>query len=240
MTPIENLISVEENKLNQGLPTNETINILFNLITLKNRNGQKADNYKDIKSFVNNYITVIKVADYGYDNFNYDKIETLLKLLTPGEQVTVLQFAISATSRELPEHNRDWFIERKHSAEIKYILTKKNAISYPKAFFLFTGLNITRLFFALILFFLIINILLLPSASNTYSLFKIEYASYSSNFLINHILNVLSLFADLDNNFKIEPLNWWGLILMIVGKISFVLLMVNFIYRKICDKISLK
>jgi hypothetical protein len=238
MNQIEDLITNEENKLKNDLAPNEAINILYNLISLKNRIHKTKDNYKDIKSFINYYIDVIKFSDYGYDVINYEKIEKLINLLEYKEQISVLQYAISVTKRELPEHNKEWFVEKKHKCEIDHIWSQKTINLFPKAFFLYSGLNISRLLLTLLLFFLLTCLILLPSPKFFFPFFNITYDNYSESFIINHFLNIFSLFADIDNDFKIKPINWFGLISLVLGKISFIILIVNFFYRKITDKIS--
>ena len=192
------------------------VSILYNLISLKNKINRKNDNYKDIKQFLDYYINFIKSANYGYDNFNYEKIEKLLLLLNPAEQVTLLQYAISITYRELPEYDREWFLERKYQAEIDSIINSKDYKFYPKALFLFCGQSIKRVFLTLGVFFLFISLILLPAPIKCLVLFKLSYENYSSNFIFNHLLNILSLFADIDNDLVIEPINWIGLFLSLI------------------------
>lgn len=237
---LDEIIKQEEQRLNISQSSKESVDILYNLIFLKNRLGRSNENYTDIKQFLNYYVDYIKIANYGYDNFNYNKIETLLNLISPAEQITLLQYSISTIAREFPENDREWFIKRKHQAEIKNIISLGLWQYFFKAFFLYVGLSLKRLFCTLLIFIVLISLMLLPSPKDCFICFSISYEHYSDYFLINHFLNVLSLFVDLENDFKITPLNWWALILLIIGKISFILLFVNFIYIKISDKISLK
>ena len=67
-----------------------------------------------------------------------------------------------------------------------------------------------------------------------------QLIEHLNNFIVNHFLNMCSLFADIDNDLKINPLNWLGVLLIIFSKIIFILLIVNFIYRKLSDKIAVK
>ena len=240
MSELTNQILIEEAKLETNKSPTEIVNILYNLIHLKNKVGRIDQNYIDIKKFVDNYFEVLKISNYGYDSINYSKFEKLLKFLPHKEQYEILRYSISVSTRELPEYNKDWFVARKHQAEIGKILNDKIFTQYPKAFFLYTGLSTGRLLVALTVFFVLVTAILLPAKFEKFAVFDVKYHNYNSNFLVNHFLNILTLFADLDNNLKIEPLNWWALILIIIAKVSFVLLIVNYIYRKIIDKISIK
>lgn len=240
MKNIEELIQTEENKLTENRSANELANIYYNLICLRHNTGSKNDTYKNIKRFFDNYIESIKGENYGYDNFNYQKIINLLDLLKLNEQIAILQYAISTTARELPEHDRNWFISKKHEIEIRDILTNRKISQFPKAFLLYCSHSVRRLLITLLAFFLLVYVVLLPAQSSEVVLFIIKYESYSSNFTLNHLLNVISLFSDLDNNLKVTPIGLTGLIIAVIGKIFFVALIVNFIYIKISDKIALK
>ncbi len=240
MNKIYDLITSEENKLHTNISCTHKINIIFNLIDLKNENGHTSDNYKLSKCFITNYIESIKIEDYGYDNFNFLKIEKILGYLNPSERFSFLQYCSSVMAKELPDHNREWFIEQKNKSEFKCILCERNFRKYPKAFFLYFGMNLWRLSLILFIFYLIVYFFLLPAPYNSWSIFEITYENYSNNFYINHFLNILSLFSDLNNNFIISPEKPIGLFLIVISKISFIVLLVNFIYRRFTDKISLK
>jgi len=237
---IDDIIRADEQKLKECSNPNNGLNILYNLIILKNKDSNKKENYKDFKKFIDFYIEVVKLSDYGYDKLNHNKIEKVLNFLNFEEQISALNYAISVSARELPEHDKNWFIERKNKAEVQNILCKKQFRYYPKALLLVCSYSIFRLFLIVLCFLLLVFVLLLPASDPSYSIFKITYENYSSNFLVNHLLNILSHFSDIDNNFKIEPMNWFALILLILGKLLFILIIVNFIYRKITDKINIK
>lgn len=235
---VKKILEEEYKKLNESTSESEKSNILFNIIKLKTKNCQAENLYKDIKQFIDHYIETIKLADYGYDNYNYLKIEQLLEFLPSNQQISILQYFTSVSARELPEHDRNWFITRKHKAEINQIVENRNYTLYPKIILLYLGQSITRLLFGLALLFILTCIMLLPAPSESMAIFEITYESYSQSSFINHLMNVLTLYADIENNVKVEPLNIFGLLAIILGKLLFVTFIVNFIYFKISDKIS--
>ncbi len=237
---VEDIIKEEYKKLSHSKSESEKSNILYNIVKLKVKISQSDGLYKDIKQFVDSYIETIKLADYGYDNYNYSKIEQLIDPLPSNQQISILQYITSVTSRELPEHDRTWFITRKHKSEIKQILESKNYLQYPKTVFLYLGQSITRLLLGLTLLFVITCFILLPAPIDSLAIFDITYENYSQYSLINHIMNVLTLFADIENDLKVEPLSLIGLIVIIIGKLLFISFIINFFYFKISDKISQK
>ena len=106
----DELFEREEERLKKSKNPSESANILFNIIALSFKSDKKNDIYKDAKRFIDCYVELIKSANYGYDSFNFNKLEKLLNMLPPEEQVAILQYALSITARELPEHSVDWFI----------------------------------------------------------------------------------------------------------------------------------
>lgn len=236
----EEILKIEIDNLNSCKTANEKSNILYNIIKLNIRNSCKTDHYKNIKSFIDNYVESIKSADYGYDNFNYNKIEQLIISLTPDEQISILQYMISVTSRELPEYDRSWFVTRKHKSEIDSILSNRKYKSFPKIILLYFGQSVQRLLLGLFILFFITSFILMPAPTNTFAVLNVTLEQYNENQFYNHLLNIFSLFANLENGLKIYPNNWFGLLLIISGKLFFVVFIINFIYYKISDKISQK
>jgi hypothetical protein len=237
---IEDIIKDEYKKLSDSINESEKSNVLYNIIMLKVKLSQTDGLYKDIKQFSDSYIETIKMADYGYDNYNYSKIEQLIQYLPSNEQISILQYITSVSARELPEHDRTWFVTRIHQSEIKQIFESKNYIQYPKTVFLYLGQSVVRLLLGLTVLFIITCLILLPASIDSFAIFEVSYEIYSQNSMLNHIMNVLALFADLNNNLKVEPIGLFGLLVIIIGKLLFITFIINFFYYKISDKISQK
>ncbi|MCW2119206.1 hypothetical protein [Flavobacterium sp. 7A] len=237
MKNIKRKIDIEEYRLRTEISDDEKSNILYNLIFLKKKANLDEYIYKDIKLFIYHYLRHLKSANYGYDNINYDKILTLINLLPLDQKVSIIDYIILNSTKELPEVNQNWFLTKKHNFKIEEIFKLKKKNKYIYGIFLICGKSTTNLLLSLILIFILINIILLPAYNASFELFKITYEIYSDNFTINHILNVLTLFVDLDNKLTITPNNYFGLLLIVFGKILFAILLINFIYIKISDKI---
>jgi hypothetical protein len=241
ISPVEAFIKSEEQRL-QAHPDHDTaVNILYNLISMKSlTNNRKDEVYKDAKKFIDHYVEAIKEGAYGYDLLNRDKIDIVLAKLNYLEQKELMQYALSVTSRELPEHDRNWFVDKKHYAEKRHIFENRLVTMYPKAFLLHCNQSMISIGIVLILYYFAVVILLLPAPYESMGIFEIKYEYYSKHFLLNHAMNVLSRFALIESNFKIKPTNWWALLVMIVGKLTFIGFIVHFIYKKLSDKIAVK
>ena len=65
MNDIESMIDKEEKRLDNSTSPNDKLNIMYNLIVLKNASGNTKDNYLSIKKLIDYYIELIKISDYG-------------------------------------------------------------------------------------------------------------------------------------------------------------------------------
>lgn len=238
----EEIVRSKINELDKSIyyvkSPSEGVNMLYNLILLKGSIKDKTDLYRLSKTFFNYYIEVIKNSNYGYDTFNFSKIDNILNHMDLKAQASLLQFVISSMTRELPEYDKEWFVCKKSKVQLKDLICNFRIRNLLKIISLFSGLNIWTLIATLAFVFILIAIILFPTEFDTYKLFELNYENYAINPYLNHFLNVLTLFADFDNNFKIKPLNWFATILMVISKITFITIIVNFIYVKITDKIN--
>lgn len=98
--------------MNNSTTLNERLNMLYNIINMRQSIGDSNHNYRDIKDLINTYINLIQTSDYGYDTFNYDKLEKVISKLTYKEQISILNYSLSILAREYPEYEKDWFWHR--------------------------------------------------------------------------------------------------------------------------------
>lgn len=240
MDQIEELIIAESETLSHSDIPSVCLNIQFNLIALKNINKKHEDNYCDVKKLINYSVENLKSGAFGYDAINYSKIENVLNYLSHKERVSVLKYGLSILTKELPEYDKEWFIRRINVEKIADIFKNKEILNYPKAFFLYCSLNITHLTLVFLVSFFIVYLVLLPTRNVYFQLFELDYQPYSNDFLYNHALNVLTLFSGLSNGLIIRPLSPFAVLIIIFSKVLFIVIIVNFVYRKVTDKISIK
>lgn len=235
---IKKLIEIEEENIRQSKDSNEIVNRIYNLIFIKHE--EKFSIYTDIKTFIKYYTKLVETNKYGYDSLCYDKAFKVIDLLPYNERISLLNFLISTIVREYPEFEIETIQTKIKTIKIKTIFVEKEWLKIPNAILLWSSLRLSTLFFVLLLFIVIVYVILLPAPTFFTPLFEIKHANYSNNLHLNHILNVLSLFVGIDNSCEIRALNPLGLIELMVGKIVFILVIVNFVYKKITDKISIK
>ena len=67
------------------------------------------------------------------------------------------------------------------------------------------------------------SVLTFPAFSSIFELFEIRYHNFAESFYLNHFTNTLSYLFGIESEFKIIPLNSFGVVLAVLGKISFYL-----------------
>jgi len=235
------IVRREYERLKTSTNPNEGVNILNNLIVIKHNNPQiilENTIYVCIKMLINKYVELVKINDFGYDLFCFSKLFKVISFLNYKEQLSILNYLFSILDKEFPQIEKECLIHFIKIVKINKIINEKEYKNFPQALLLYSSLDIISLLISLFLFILLVIIILLPAHFESMELFKIKYESYSDSFIINHVLNVLTLFGNIKNGLVVTASNTLGVILQLSGKTIFILLIVNFIYKKISDKIS--
>lgn len=215
-------------------------NHLYNLLILKHNNSCEYLTYNQTKLFVDSYIEYLEDANFGYDVFGYNKFIKIIEYLTFEEQISIINYTISKISKEFLEIDKKWFIKLKHKIEIKIILSKRDYKKYFRMLHLFIGQSLTRISIFVLLYYVMTSIILLSVNFNTIILFKVKYDNFSENYIINHLLNVAAFFVGIESNMEIIPINAGGVFVYLIGKLVFILLIINFLNVKITDKLENK
>ena len=227
------LISQQKKELAKSNIPNQKVGILYNLIAIKYKEQVDKNIYLDIKQLINNYIDLIRMNNYGYDLIYKEKILTVINYLPIEKKESILYYLYSELSREFPELDRSWVHNALKKVRINKLYKDKTIISLFYALMLYSSMNILNLILTIAIFVICVAIILLPSPYDWMTVFDINYAYYSDYFMVNHLLNVIAVFADINNGFHIKALNAFGLFIQLVAKFFFFTLIVNFIYKKI-------
>ena len=228
-----------ENNL-QGFNSRTKINILNNIIEIKNDNQEIRNHNRqltvDIKIFIDWIIDLHESAALGYDTYNVQQFSNLIRKLTYTEKKSLTSFFIRKLKLSGFENRLDDYQKLKKELEIaeyrkKWYLPSNFAlliISLPT-------LSLTYLIFELVIFFTIYVIFTLPAISDTFILYRIEYSTYESNFLVNHVLNIIADLVGLETSFKVLPMNVFGVILGALGRLLFISIVVKYLISKFLD-----
>lgn len=220
--------------------------LYYSIIQIKYADQQSANVrnsiYLDAKNFINIYIKSIDNRDLGYDIIDVDKIKKSIRFC----ENTSEQYQLSLLAYRLLKAKGYEDESKKMKA---FVNEKKTRLLYSKPyklgkyFNLILQLSTYNLFSIIItIVFLIIFsfIIFLPAPYDDWEIFKITYHNYSSNFLLNHFVNITSNLFAVDNDFKVETNSIIGIITLISIKFFYILFIVNYLYKKVIDILNSK
>lgn len=189
--------------------------------------------YIDIKKFIKYYLKSRANKDYGYDEYNSQKIISCIHNVDKYKQLELLVYV----KRHLQSsfEPTDWVDEQ--ISNVKKDLYKQKHNYFLWILYCCTD-SLLKMCLTIMFVFILTFLFLLPAFCDCMVLYQIEYAELTSNFYLNHIINVLALFFDLDIGCKLICLNCFSvLVYLIVRFLSFVVVG-NFLYQKIMQKLT--
>jgi hypothetical protein len=216
--------------------------LLFTIIQLKalKPNLYERTIYQDSKLFISTYISSIEERDLGYDIINTDKINRCINFINNvDEKYRLLNYA----HRILKNNNyeEESIIIKNSLNKIKTKLLVDSKYYFGKYFHILMHLSsysFWTLSLTIVSLFFITYIVLLPAPFENCSIFIITYKTYSTNFLVNHFINLISCLFDVNGNCQIATSSVVGVLLMIFIKLLYIVFIANYFYQKIIDFIN--
>ncbi len=217
--------------------------VLYQIIEFKgmNESERNVSNslYIDIKTFLDLYLRDDIALDVGYDMIEASKICYVIEVegTTSTERFNLYQFA----SRKLSNSSYEDLAELcKSKAKKNYTLKLWNERytfgKYLKLLLHISSYSLSSVFLSSFVLFVIISILLLPIDSGL-TVVRIEYDNYSCNRFFNHCLNVAGYLFGITSGFKAIAINGFGVVLLVLIRISIFLLIGNYLHNRIIEKI---
>lgn len=242
------MTQLPENKLKEKLDSEylklsevkprEYADICFGIIGIKKGcrlvESYKRSLYNDVKLFLMNYLNSFKTEDYGYDIPNEDKVKEAIDALPRKESLAMYRYA-KVLYEECGYDTT--FIERK-VCQIKALVALDDK-RYLKFLLQLSSYNVWTLLLSYVLFVCIVFFILLPAPSDWFSILNVDLHKYVHSPCKNHLLNTLAMIAGLDCGQTVVPTGMRGMLLLIAGKITFYLLIANFILKKLEEYLTL-
>lgn len=212
--------------------------LMFNIIEIKqtyNCKDYKYPLYTDVKYFIKFYFASKEFKDYGYDTINSEKLLDCIKKLDEERQLSILRY-LERTLQQL-FMDTEW-VEKQINKVLTIIYKKKHNLFLWILYF--STSSFLRTMMTVLILYLIVCLILIPVNNPIIHVFNIEYENYSSNLILNHLTNFLSFAFDLDTDFKIVCVSWFGVIIKSITKLLFITIFVNYLYLKIQKYLILK
>jgi hypothetical protein len=211
--------------------------ILYIILQIKkeddNFKSYKQSLYLDIKKFIKFYIKSTDKKDYGYDKLNVEKIIKAIETSSSEKEKYELSLYASrlinlnGLEAELIEFTKYLNISKTKSLKKDTSLSSKiRLISHVASYKLSSIVSI------LIVVFFLSYLIFLPSKVELFQIFRMDYSNYADGFYLNHFLNLFSLAIGIESKNIIIPLNGFGVFVLAILKLAYILIILNFLYQK--------
>ena len=240
METIKNLIYHSYETLFSSKNRVQKEQILFTIIELKNSNpglaNIKQSKYKDFKDFCVSYITNKNTLDYNHSTYSENIILDLLTTckFTTEETYHLLVFIqslykdshLNHTNIEAQIIQHKILIARQHRKWFKFIL-------------LTLSQKTTYTVIALLFFFTMELLILLPAPCEVMEIISFEKVNYCSDSIINHIVNALSLHIEFLDGATLSAATATGVILIGGWNLIYIILIVNILFKNLLTRIEI-
>lgn len=220
---------------------NNIPDLIYSIIQIKELNpnlvNYQQSLYVDLKLFISTYIESVDRKDYGYDVLNIEKIISSIESITEAdEKISLYLFSYKLLKEKQFENDAESLIKHIRKSKLQLFWTNKE---YWNCFFFCLSYSLIAILLFLLFIFLICYLVLLPATEERFMIFNFCTENFCDIFYFNHLLNLLCAFLSISSDIKIEPLNWWGVILLLTVKSFYVICVVNYFYRIILERLNL-
>lgn len=227
----------------QSLTLPEKFSVLNNIIEIKRLligYNKHHSTYLDFKQFFRLYIEVNDLNDFEYDEILIGKINSKLDFVNVYEKLKLLRIfkrLLKLNGHDNKAEECNHFI---NCTEIKCLQQKLGIKNIIRLIALWTSQTILHLCLSLLFLYLLTCAILAPAFLPNFEMFTMTKIQFSQDPIVNHILNVLSLLFDFDERMIVSSNSVWGVMLIILGKTSYILIILNFLIKKVIDEIKIK
>jgi len=194
--------------------------------------------YGDIKTFILCYINAIEEKAYGYYELNREKLMKKVNLVDLKEQIGLLTYFQKTAKSVGLDETYPWVTNELKKREIQLCIKEISLKNFFKLPYYIATYNLFALLISILSLYLIYSIFLLPAPFKSMIAFRSSFVSYSKNDFVNHFLNTLMSFCDVNSDFKANPLNWKGVLLEIFMKIALLILILGYLTEELKKRLQ--
>ncbi|MFN8229484.1 MAG: hypothetical protein U0V03_01045 [Bacteroidia bacterium] len=250
---INSLIQIETTKLkelenNKSSTFDDKLACLNNIIELKKLiNYSKDDSiYLDLKYFFKIYIKTVEEKDNNYDKISLNKIAIKLHGMELNQKISLLnifrrELLINHYTENITECDK--LIQRTklliYCKELSFENKLKSIKNIIRIVAIWSSDSLRNLAVCFIIFFLSSSLFFLEAPNQGFHTINYETETFCTSPSINFFLNLLTLFFDLEHGMKIEAVNAFGVLQIILGKIIYLGILINFLVKKASEFIKI-
>ncbi len=223
-------LETEENKMDDCKFSYQRLNHINNIIQIKVLQAtENVELYGDIKQFLNYYVLACEERNFSYYTLNKGKVLEMIQLVKLEERISLLRYFEKKINSEGIYNKNLWVSEQIKKSKIQYCFQNLSLRNFISGLFNAATYNWISLLFTLFLIYFLYSIVLLPAPHTSFHIFSPVFVKYSQNNLGNHFLNTLVSFCDIQSEFKINPIDFRGVIVEVLLKVLVLVLVLGFI-----------
>jgi hypothetical protein len=228
----------------------ESKNTLFNrLFTKYQTNLRKDPNYikfeafKDMKIIFELYAKIYSFRSYSYNEVSIKTFSKLTSSFNCHKKKELYEYLAIKLIQEGNDEKIDEIQNHIRNLEISCLwdnIKKKKSTIYNSLSLILklSAYNLRTLLLTCVIYVLITSVIYLPAPYSWMQALEIKFTPFSGNNFFNRILNTLAHMFNLDNKMKVIPTNWQGVLLLVLGKAFSILVIINYVVKKILNKIK--
>ncbi len=195
--------------------------------------------YLDLKRMVKYYIASRHSRSYDEYQVDFSFVTDSLEKLSLKEKVSFLKFFFDTLKKEDIDYDDSKLRKELFNTKWKIFCSERSWASFFSACHVTVNFNIWTLLSVILLLIIGQAVMFLPAPSWYVMLFKITNANIVENHFFNHLYNVILWMIGTNGDFKVNPVNFLGFILLLFFKLVFLGIILDVGFEQIKKKIGL-
>lgn len=210
----------------------------------KNPNYIKFDAFKDLKIIFDLYSETYHLKGYNYNDLKKEDIVKLIKNFDNFQKRELVQYLIKSLAKNGIEKKAKELFCLLTQLEINCCFTeiKQNKSLFRNVILLLHNLSIYNsytLMVSPILYILLTTLIYSEAPYDWMKIIEVNKLRICDNEIMNNISNVLLYIFDFDSKMNITPLNFAGVIMLVLLKSFLILIIINFFLKELFNRIKL-
>lgn len=239
---LESILREQQEQIETSKLYRDKFDIQNNIIQINILSDDKYNSqylYRDLKSLFRLYILAVEERSYGYDSIERAKIKEYLELLPINQRVSLIRFFGRLLKNHGFEDEVKWIAVEADKAELINLASNFKLKSTFKLLYLAITYNYVTLISSLLFCISVEYLLLLPAPGWSNVIFEVSYDNYNAIPNLNRLLNIFAGLFGVNEDFKVLGINWVGVVMIVTGKIVYILLLLNILVKQLLSRINI-
>jgi hypothetical protein len=210
---------------------------IIHLLAAEDRVANNSEIYARIKQLLKYAHENAMENRFNYDHISVENLKTCVSYLENEKRTNIFNYIKSFSKQTGLSTVEKWSENELQLIEIEHA---KKSCNYLKLLVLLSSKSKGSILLTFFGVYICVVIALLPSPCDGMLIFKFNCVDYSSNPIVNHLINALSVLFNISGSHNFEPVNGVGVTVIVIVKLFFFLYVMSFLFEKLKMKVSEK